>query len=148
MKMVQLSLKYVNTVFQIEEAPDIFACGYKQEWYSTELQRISGCGPTVACTIMSYMMYNPAGGKFLFPANRSDCLGAMEEAWRYVTPGEEGIPSADMLCEGFLNYARAKGLGEGSMKHIDLRLWYETTIRGGGFAFFSFCKDDRKVYSC
>ncbi|HPF18840.1 MAG: hypothetical protein PHG30_09895 [Eubacteriales bacterium] len=209
MKMHQLSLKHGDAVFRIEESPGEWIVGYKQEWYPEEQQRISGCGPTVACAIMSYMMYGKAGEGFSFPTNRSDCLAAMEEAWRYVTPGDEGIPTAGMFCEGFLKYAGAKGLevsahdldipqdvslrpafsevvefitvalhsdvpvaflnlckgnicdldpwhwvvivsieyikdsvvacimDEGRLFDVDLKMWYDTTVRGGGFAYFS-----------
>ena len=209
MKVRRLTLKHRDKVFRIEESPGKWIDGYKQEWYPAELQRTSGCGPTAACAIMSYMMYRMTGEKLSFPANRSDCLAAMEEAWSYVTPGDEGIPSAGMLCEGFLDYAQARGLdvsahaldipqdvslrpaftevlefitralasdapvaflnlcngdvrdldrwhwvtivsveyGEGSavacimdegrLLDVDLKLWCDTTVRGGGFAYFS-----------
>ena len=209
MKMHQLSLKHGDAVFRIEESPGEFACGHKQEWYPTDLQRTSGCGPTAACSILSYMMYCLGSMEAAPVMTREGCLPHMEEAWNYVTPGDEGIPETRMLCSGFLAYAKAKGLAmtahvldipqdaslrpafsevlefiavalqadapvaflnlckgnvcnldqwhwvtivsleydecdavihildEGSMKLVDLRLWYDTTVRGGGFAYFS-----------
>jgi len=208
MTMYQVSLDHKDMVFRIEESPGKWIDGYKQAWYPTDLQRIAGCGPTVACAIMSYLMYAKADESFLYPANRSHCLSAMEEAWRHVTPGDEGIPTTRMFCEGFLEYAKAKELDvdarsldvpqemafrpsfteilrflsealaldapvaflnlcngdvhnldrwhwviilsieysehtavvrimdEGRLLDVDLRLWYDTTVGGGGFACF------------
>ncbi|MDI9492805.1 MAG: hypothetical protein QM215_07825 [Bacillota bacterium] len=208
MKMYRYSLKNSDVVFQAEdqESGDVF--GFCQEWYPTPLQRIAGCGPTVACAIMTYILWHCRNENSPVSEGRPACLSAMEEAWRHVTPGDEGIPTTRMFCEGFLEYAKAKELDvdarsldvpqemafrpsfaeilrfisdalaedvpvaflnlcngdvhnldrwhwvtilsieydghnavvrimdEGRLLDVDLRLWYDTTVGGGGFACF------------
>jgi len=85
--------------------------GCDQEWYATEWQRLSGCGPSVACTIMSYLNHgrSPSDSEQRFK-NKEDCLLLMEEIWEYVTPTREGVPATKMFCEGMLAYTKSKGL--------------------------------------
>jgi hypothetical protein len=208
MKIYQESLKHADAVFRAEGAEFEGVCGFCQEWYPTAPQRIAGCGPTVACMIMTYILYKAFHISSPVSQGQSACLAAMEEAWRHVTPGDEGIPTTRMFCEGFLEYAKAKELDvdarsldvpqemafrpsfteilrflsealasdapvaflnlcngdvhnldrwhwvtilsieydereayvrimdEGRLMDVDLRLWYDTTVRGGGFACF------------
>ncbi|MDD4445058.1 MAG: hypothetical protein PHC36_04540 [Eubacteriales bacterium] len=208
MKIYQESLKHADAVFRAEGAEFEGVCGFCQEWYPTAPQRNAGCGPTVACMIMTYILYKAFHISSPVSQGQSACLAAMEEAWRYVTPGDEGIPTTRMFCEGFLEYAKAKELDvdarsldvpqemafrpsfteilrflsealaldapvaflnlcngdvhnldrwhwviilsieysehtavvrimdEGRLLDVDLRLWYDTTVGGGGFACF------------
>ena len=43
------------------------------------------------------------------PSERAGCIERMEEAWEYVTPGMEGMPSTRMFRDGFVRYAASKG---------------------------------------
>lgn len=210
MKMQNISLKDWDAVFRVHDGSEEATHGYSQGWYPTDWQRTAGCGPTAACNILLYLSRDGSETPSRGPITRSGSLEAMEEAWRHVTPGEHGIPTARMLSEGILQYAGAKGidilahlmdipqdaalrpafsevlgfiatalrsdvpvaflnlcngevcnldrwhwvtilsldyqedgtfavvcvLDEGRLKDIDLRLWYDTTDRGGGFAYF------------
>jgi len=85
--------------------------GYHQECYATEWQRLSGCGPSTATNILSYLNHTSStlelGKSFNSDEN---CLSPMEEIWGYVTPTKEGIPNTKMFYEDVLSYALVKGM--------------------------------------
>ncbi len=83
--------------------------GCDQEWYHSKLQRLAGCGPTTAATILSYLK-KPKKATVFDPPLKSTCLAEMEEVWKSVTPGPRGIPSTAMLRAGLLKLAQAKGV--------------------------------------
>lgn len=183
-------------------------CGSDQEWFSTEQQRLTGCGPSTAANILFYI--NRKENADCCGNDRSDLISFMEDAWESVTPGENGIPSTTLFLEKLKQYAKlhdrifryfvlnvspqqserpsldeveafirqglqadvpiaflnldhgaAKALeswhwvtivglictedgrmahvsicDEGVSKQVDLRLWLETTVQGGGFIYF------------
>jgi hypothetical protein len=186
--------------------------GYHQECYSTEWQRLSGCGPSTASNIILYMNHTKCTLELEQGFIRTEnCLQLMEEIWEYVTPTAEGIPTTKMIYEDVISYTKSKGmnveyafcdlpedkanrpdlnktltflegallkdcpiaflnlcngqvknldpwhwvtiisleygedrnnvfiyiLDEGIIKKIDLELWYNTTILGGGFVYFT-----------
>jgi hypothetical protein len=85
--------------------------GCDQEWYSTEWQRFSGCGPTVASNIIYYLTHK--GQDSTARQDKvcmSECSALMEEIWKYVTPTSEGIPTTKMLIDAMLSYVTSKGL--------------------------------------
>ncbi|GEM_PF-39372 len=193
--------------------------GCDQNWYTTEWQRRSGCGPSVASNIIFYLNHTrPAFKLGPYLNSKESWLSLMEEIWEYVTPSQEGIPTTKMFYEAVITYAESKGLNvsydfcdvpkdksgspplskildfleraltkdtpiaflnlcngaennldrwhwvtiialeyteggnsifidildEGIIKRIDLALWYNTTILGGGFVYFSLLKDVEK----
>lgn len=183
-------------------------CGSDQEWFPTEQQRLTGCGPSTAANILFYI--NRKENADCCGSDRNDLLSFMEDAWESVTPGENGIPSTTLFLEklkqyeklhdrifhysvlnvpsqqserpsldevktfirqglqsdvpiAFLNLdhgaeevleswhwvtivgltcteddrmAQVSICDEGVLKHIDLKLWLETTVQGGGFVYF------------
>ncbi len=85
--------------------------GCDQEWYTTEWQRMSGCGPSVACNIISYLERRrraPGGAGTCM--SKAASLLRMQEAWEYVTPTEAGLPKISMFYEAVLRYTKARGL--------------------------------------
>jgi len=74
-------------------------CGSDQEWFSDERQRLTGCAPSAAASILFYLS-------------------------RKENPACCGRNSKDLICD------------EGITKLIDLKLWLESTIGGGGFVYF------------
>lgn len=183
-------------------------CGSDQEWFATERQRLTGCGPSAAANILFYIERkenNDCCGR-----DRADLLSFMEEAWQTVTPQKNGIPSTALFQEKVDQYAKLhrkqfyysvldvssqqskrpslfKVIGfirqglradvpiaflnldhgieenleswhwvtiagmtyseneqvvqvficdEGITKLINLKLWLETTVQGGGFVYF------------
>lgn len=185
--------------------------GCEQEWYDSDWQKLSGCGPTTACNLLFYLEFKrKSSGQERITFSKEYGLMRMKELWEYVTPTEKGIPTTKMFYEDFLNYSKAKDLkvsynsidinkktniypdfrdvikfietallndspiaflnlcngkvnnldawhwvtiisleydtneneayvniiDEGLNKRIDLKLWYSTTTRGGGFVYF------------
>ena len=105
------SISNPNLLRILDESTHKASYGCDQEWYPTELQRLSGCGPSVACTIMSYL--NHARSPFDLEqsfTSKENCLFLMEEIWGYVTPTKEGIPATKMFCEAVLAYTKSKDL--------------------------------------
>jgi C_GCAxxG_C_C family probable redox protein len=111
----------VNMIVKSIENPDLFKIldksthkminGCNQEWYNTEWQRRSGCGPTTASALIFYINHSRSifESDKSIPSNES-CLSLMEEVWEYVTPTKEGIPTTKMFYEDVLAYTRSKGL--------------------------------------
>lgn len=183
-------------------------CGSDQEWFTTERQRLTGCGPSAAANILFYIERKENAD--CCGRSKADLLSFMDEAWQSVTPGRNGIPSTALFQEKLEQYARLhdrrfqysvldvspqqlkcmpllkiigfvrQGLradvpiaflnldhgaednleswhwvtitgmtysedgqaaqvsicDEGIMKQINLKLWLETTVQGGGFVYF------------
>lgn len=94
--------------------------GHDQEWYTSDWQRRSGCGPSVACNLFAYLNKgdaplenkNPAtsGAEEFSVQMKSQCLPFMEEVWTYVTPTDQGIPSTTLFTERVMTYAQEKNL--------------------------------------
>lgn len=208
---IKLSLKDAFGLFKGQvtdsDSCEIF-CGSDQEWFFTERQRLTGCGPSAAANILFYIERKENAdccGK-----DRADLLSFMEEAWESVTPEKNGIPSTGLFLEKLEEYAKLHersfhysvldissqqserpsldtvtkfirhGLradipiaflnldhgaeerleswhwvtiagmicsedgqtvyvsicDEGMTKQINLKLWLETTVQGGGFVYF------------
>lgn len=197
----------------LDESTNKTYYGCQQQWYGTEWQRLSGCGPSVASNIVHYLNHITQSTCGLGQSlnSKRNCLSLMEEIWKYVTPTYEGIPTTKMWYEAMLTYTETKGLNveygfcdvpkdrsrrpklqeilnfiedallidapiaflnlcngdednldewhwvtiisldftedgtsalvnildEGQIKKIDLALWYNTTMQGGGFVFFT-----------
>ena len=97
-------------VFQIyDEAGRKTFYGFDQEWYATRWQRCAGCGPTAASNILYYLRAT-RGGRESAPLTKSRALSLMEEVYQYVRPTARGIPTAKLLHDDLLDYARAKGI--------------------------------------
>lgn len=198
--------------FEVSSVHDEKSCyGCDQEWYNSEWQRISGCGPTVASNIIYYLSRTKPHACGLDVRNdKTGCVALMEKVWSYVTPTEEGvdttkkfydslsayfnaadIPILAEMCDipekmadrpalkevldfliralekdapvAFLNLCNGEEpnleawhwvtiislrhhenidqihaiiLDEGQFKKIDLALWYNTSVFGGGFVYF------------
>lgn len=109
MKVRSISNPELFKVFNQETNECHYGCN--QEWYSTEWQRLSGCGPTVATNIIYYLTrkgkVSPAGQGM---ACKTECSALMEDVWKYVTPTTHGIPETKMLIEAMLSYVQSKKL--------------------------------------
>ncbi|MDR1966513.1 MAG: hypothetical protein LBQ36_07365 [Synergistaceae bacterium] len=103
--MKSISLKRIDAFKIIDENTDEIFYGCDQEWFGTEWQRRSGCGPSAVSNMLLYRAA-PLGGRAL---SKSDCASLMEEVWHHVTPTEHGIPNTEMLCESVKAYGASKG---------------------------------------
>lgn len=200
-------LSNINYLQVTEAGSNKIYCGSDQDWFTTERQRLSGCGPSVAANILFYLGRKKT--KNLYGGSKGDLLKVMEEAWCYVTPAENGIPSTDIFCSKLKGYLDVQGgsyeffvlnipsdksdrptlheviqfivrglqedtpiaflnldngeeqnleawhwvtiafvyyferndaawieiCDEGIVKRVDLKLWLETTVQGGGFVY-------------
>lgn len=109
--MIVKSITNFNLFKVLDESTHEMFYGCNQEWYATDWQRRSGCGPSVASNIMFYLSHNVS----IFPQSQSmntkqKCLSLMEEVWAYVTPTNDGIPTTKMFYEDVLLYAKSKGI--------------------------------------
>lgn len=106
-----VSLLYPDLFRIVDRYTNKVCYGYHQECYSTEWQRLSGCGPAAATNIIAYLSQTRitlvVGHSF---SNKQNCLPAMEEVWEYVTPTTAGIPTTKMFYDDVISYALAKGL--------------------------------------
>lgn len=104
--MIKKSILNPNILRIVDENSQAIYYGCNQEWYATEWQRRSGCGPSVASNIILYLTRS-ARGVEQEPNTKKHCLSLMEEVWQYVTPTNQGIPTTKMLVEDVLDYARS-----------------------------------------
>ena len=107
--MIKKSISNLNLLKVFDGSTLNTYYGCDQEWYTTEWQRISGCGPSVVANIILYLTPPTftLGQEF---NSKISCLSLMEEIWEYVTPTTQGIPTTKMLYETVLTYTKAKGL--------------------------------------
>ncbi len=84
--------------------------GCDQEWYNSEWQRLSGCGPTAASNIIYYLSRTkPRACNLDVHNDRVGCLALMEEVWAYVTPTEEGVDTTKKFYDALSAYFDAAG---------------------------------------
>ncbi len=93
------------TRLQVRDEPtgQIFY-GSDQEWYAKRIQRLSGCGPSVAANLLFYRQKQGT------PPTKENLLYLMNRVWPFVTPTFQGIPNAQMLQEKINKYAAANAL--------------------------------------
>ncbi|MHC1720330.1 MAG: hypothetical protein AB9844_06590 [Clostridiaceae bacterium] len=109
--MAFYSISNLNAFKVLDESLNITYYGCNQEWYNTEWQRLSGCGPTVATNIVYYIGHTqPDLGLNYNINNKEGALSLMEEIWEYVTPTSEGIKTTQMFYEALTTYVKLKGL--------------------------------------
>lgn len=89
--------------------------GADQNWYSSWIRRMSGCGPTAASNLLWYLAATrPQQCSSLFDGDgtrREGMLHLMEQVWNYVTPGMRGVDKASMLAEGGKRFGMERGVG-------------------------------------
>ena len=98
-------------IFQPEllhiKAGTLTCCGGDQDWYPTEWQRRSGCGPTVCAQLLRYLSQTRSGCAALCAHDSSTqegFLSLMEEVWTYITPGRMGVNSTSIFTQGAVRY--------------------------------------------
>ncbi len=113
--------------------------GCDQDWYATEWQRMAGCGPSVACNIVSYLERRRRGtGGAGTCMSKAASLRNMQEAWEYVTPTKMGLPKISMFYDAVLRYAKARGL---NVEYGFLELPKARSRRPGLAEVISFIRD-------
>jgi hypothetical protein len=109
--MKSKSITKLNLLKIIDEYTHEAYYGCNQEWYVTERQRLTGCGPTTVCNIIWYLNHiQPAFGLNQNCSSKEKSISFMEEIWKFVTPTREGIPTTKMFYESVMAYTKTKGL--------------------------------------
>ena len=89
--------------------------GFDQAWYKTGSQRFSGCGPTVSANIIYYLYKNERVQNSNLDLESPEAIrNLMDHVWEYVTPGNMGINSTEMLQNGLMDF--------GSNNNINLNI--------------------------
>ncbi|MBU3190442.1 hypothetical protein K9O30_14735 [Clostridium bowmanii] len=109
--MVTRTIKY-RDIFKIMDEDNLTTYyGCNQEWYMTEWQRRSGCGPTVVTNIVYYLKCMRSGSsQKLHMITKSEALLMMEGVWHHVTPTMHGIPTTKLLYDSVVNYSKSRAL--------------------------------------
>lgn len=107
--MTVISISNLNGLKVINEGTNEVYHGCDQEWFNTEWQRLSGCGPSVASNIFFYLKQKREVGKIQNYIKKKECLKIMEDAWNYITPTSQGIYTTKMFYEAVLSCAKSKG---------------------------------------
>jgi len=101
-------LQNLNKIHALDPSgPEYFGCD--QNWYDTEWQRMSGCGPSTASTLLLYLQKT---GRIELPVKvnaQKDCRLLMETVWEHVTPTPNGIYRVEQFCQGLKSFADKNG---------------------------------------
>ncbi len=87
--------------------------GGSQLWYRERWPRLSGCGPTAAANIVWYYARTRPELRSLCNvggADRAHFLRLMDEMFTFVTPGMQGVNSANIFMDGITRYGEAHGV--------------------------------------
>jgi hypothetical protein len=88
--------------------------GANQNWYKSEWQRKSGCGPSSAANLFAYISSQNPKAKDLCdlrpPYEQASFLEHMENLWSCVTPTAKGTNSTSLFIEGSKKYAASRGV--------------------------------------
>lgn len=72
--------------------------GLNQEWYKSKWQRMAGCGPTAASSLIYYNLSDESH------LDQSHAIELMENLWEFVTPGMGGVYKCSMFTNGLQRY--------------------------------------------
>lgn len=104
-----MSISNLNFLTITDKKANVIFYGCDQEWFTTEWQRISGCGTSVAANIILYLNNKCHAAEVLSDINDKDkSLLLMDEIWKYVTPTNHGIHTTKMFYEPLLSYIKSK----------------------------------------
>lgn len=107
--MESLSIRHPEWLQVLKDGRHSF--GYNQEWYHDEWQRVSGCGPTTATQVISYVEFRDG---YLNTADSSDgeaALKRMETLWHYVRPRiGGGLYKTHWLENGLTDYIKEQNM--------------------------------------
>ena len=83
--MEKLALLNIEAFKIFDNGTETLSYGCDQQWFSTERQRSSGCGPSVASSILLYLNRSRQPNEET-PCCKNRCTAFMEEVWEHVTP--------------------------------------------------------------
>ncbi len=116
----------------IDETNKLIYHGFNQEWYSSKVKRIAGCGPTVASSLTLYLFSSSLN------QNKEELKSLQETMWKYVKPTWTGISSIDKFQKMYKKYTE--------LHHYDVvfKLFYVETSnqKRNVQEFISFIKNE------
>ncbi len=108
MTMETKSIKTISHINVVDSTGlEYFGCN--QQWYETFWQRLSGCGPSVATTLLLYLQRSGQIDFAVSGYDQTDCKLVMDDIWSYITPTRQGVNTSDLFCEGILRFASDQG---------------------------------------
>lgn len=105
---MRYQIKDVHALRVLDNQANRVFIGGDQDWYPTEWQRRSGCGPTTVTNIIAYLTRDK-NTTDTTPFSKETYVAMMEDVWNYVTPTRGGIPTANLLLQGVSQLMEAKG---------------------------------------
>ena len=88
--------------------------GGDQHWYKAKWHSLSGCGPTVAATILAHLAEHipscRALYKYGFPLQKAEFVKHMGEVREYVKPGVKGLTSKTYFACEARRFAESRGV--------------------------------------
>lgn len=83
--------------------------GLNQMWYSSHWKRTAGCGPTAAAMLLLYLNRRDSGSLGYGGATIEAAAQAMEDVWRFITPGLMGLNSTGKFVHGMAKLSQHHG---------------------------------------
>lgn len=88
--------------------------GGDQDWFPAKFQQMAGCASTSAANLAAYYAANfprfqPFYKGSTGPFTKAEYLAAMEELYRYMTPGFMGFPVISRFAKKFIQFAKDHG---------------------------------------
>lgn len=106
---IAYTLKNLENIHVVDPSGlEYFGCD--QNWYESEWQQMSGCGPSTAATLLLYLQKS---GRIDLPIQvmqQKDCRLLMDEVWSHVTPTEDGIYLIEQFCSGIRRFAISQAI--------------------------------------
>ena len=96
--MKSTHLVELNKLELIDQSSQETIFGFNQEWYKSKWQRLSGCGPTAASSLIYYGLHQENN------LDKNKAIQLMETLWEYVTPGMGGVYKRSMFTDGLRRY--------------------------------------------
>lgn len=100
----------------LDKGRNICSFGGNQCWFPTKWQRDSGCGPTAAATILSYIGRRqkcisicPSIVDGTKPIDQDDMADFMNTLWNYVTPSTIGVHLTSIFTGGVKKFLGGLG---------------------------------------
>jgi hypothetical protein len=93
-------------LLKLTDAAGEMSYGANQEWYWTQWQQRSGCGPSTATNIFYYRLRKQRPDDPAYDMKKFKLF--MEEMWSFVTPTRWGLPEARLFADRVKNYTATR----------------------------------------
>ena len=102
------TLSKLDTIHTVDQSGlEYFGCD--QNWYTSKWQKMSGCGPSTASTLLLYLQKSGRIDLPIHVLEQKDCALLMEDVWSHVNPTQNGIYLVEQFCAGIQSFAHSHG---------------------------------------